>query len=278
MIESFARAFKALGVRLVPAVSDRFTVCYDGGIKVLHDGKVFDNKPADFIVFCDKDIMLAKAFESLGISVFNNSTAVETCDNKLATHEKLCGHNIPMPPTFAAPFIYNNRELSEPSGFLDKVESALGYPLIVKEAYGSLGMQVYLINGKGELSAIYNKLKHTPHLYQKYIAESRGLDIRVYVIGGRAAGACERRCASDFRSNMQFGGKMSVVTPDKEYIKIAEKAAKLLKLDYCAVDFLQSKNGPLLCEINSNAFFNTYVSLGGNDIAALYAKYILSKT
>ena len=274
MIESFSRAFKALGVGLFPVVSDEFIICYDGGINILYKGKAFDKASANFILFWDKDIRLAKAFESLGIPVFNNARAIETCDNKLATHEKLCGHDIPMPPTVAAPFVYNNRELSGTPDFLHRVENILGYPMIVKEAYGSLGMQVYLINDREELSAIYSRLRHIPHLYQKYIAESRGLDIRVYVIGGKAAGACERRCGADFRSNIQFGGKMSVVTPDKEYIKIARKAAKLLNLDYCAVDFLQSNNGPLLCEVNSNAFFNTYVSLGGKDIALEYAKHI----
>ena len=192
-----------------------------------------------------------------------------------------------MPPTLAAPFVYHNREAENKASenFLNRVENAFGYPVIVKEAHGSLGMQVYLIDNRKDLSAIYDRLKHTPHLYQRFVAESRGLDIRVYVIGGKAAGACERRNDSDFRSSVLYGGKMSVlphgigggVKPTgflTEYIGLAEKAARLLNLDYCAVDFLKGENGPLLCEINSNAFFNTYVGLGGNDIAAEYVSYI----
>ena len=275
MLNSFKHAFKALGVELIAVMSGEFIVRYDGNICVFWNGKAFDKPAADFILFWDKDIRLARAFENIGLRVFNNSEAIEVCDNKLTTFEALIGQGIPMPLTIAAPFVYNNREPHNAAAFLNNVESVLGYPVIVKEACGSLGMQVYLVNNRDELSAIYSRLKHLPHLYQKYIEESRGLDIRVYVIGGKAAGMCERRGTADFRSNIQFGGKMSVIKPDKEYVRLAEKAAKLIKLDYCAVDFLSDKDGPLLCEVNSNAFFNTFVGLGGTDIALEYARYVL---
>ena len=37
----------------------------------------------DFIIFWDKDIYLAKRLENLGIPLFNSSSAIEICDNKI---------------------------------------------------------------------------------------------------------------------------------------------------------------------------------------------------
>ena len=136
---------------------------------------------------------------------------------------------------------------------------------------------VYLAKDRKELDRIYEKIKYKPFLLQKYIAESAGRDIRLYVIGGKTVGACERHSDSDFRSNVQWGGKMRLITADKAYVAAAETAARIIGLDYCAVDFLVTKDGPLLCEVNSNAFFGAYRARGGKDIASLYVQHILKK-
>ena len=39
----------------------------------------------DFILFWDKDILLAKHLENLGLKVFNSSKAIELCDDKAKT-------------------------------------------------------------------------------------------------------------------------------------------------------------------------------------------------
>ena len=63
--------------------------------------------------------------------------------------------------------------------------------------------------------------------------------------------------------------------PPEEYLRLAERAAEVLNLDYCGVDLLEGKDGPLLCEVNSNAFFEAIERATGTDVAALYAEHIL---
>jgi glutathione synthase/RimK-type ligase-like ATP-grasp enzyme len=40
------------------------------------------------------------------------------------------------------------------------------------------------------------------------------------------------------------------------------------------VDLLETAQGPVLCEVNSNAFFEGFEKALGVDVAALYAKHI----
>ena len=56
------------------------------------------------------------------------------------------------------------------------------------------------------------------------------------------------------------------------------KIAALLKLDYCGIDFLFREDGsPVVCEVNSNAFFHAFERATGINVAQKYAEHILSR-
>ena len=149
------------------------------------------------------------------------------------------------------------------------------FPLVVKKSYGSFGMGVQLVHGMPELQKIAQEFLYQPHFYQRYIAQSGGRDIRVIVIGGKAIGAMERVARKgEFRSNIELGGEGRNIVLSAPYRETAERAAKALGLDYCGVDLLETENGPILCEVNSNAFFEGFENVTGIDVAAAYAKYI----
>ena len=58
--------------------------------------------------------------------------------------------------------------------------------------------------------------------------------------------------------------------------ELALKIAKLLNLKYCGMDFLfDENNSPLICEVNSNAFFKGFESVTGINVAKKYAEFIL---
>ena len=49
-------------------------------------------------------------------------------------------------------------------------------------------------------------------------------------------------------------------------------------LDYCGVDLLYGDNNePIVCEVNSHAFFGGIEKVTGVNVAKAYAKYILNK-
>lgn len=228
----------------------------------------------DFVVYLDKDKYLSRLWEKEGVRLFNSAEGVEVCDDKMLTYIALANGGVEIPDTLPAPLCYypDARVREE---YCRVVEERLGYPLVVKKSFGSWGMDVNLIQNFAELTKIAEEYKLFPHLYQKYIAAKRGEDTRVLVIGGKAVAAMRRRNDGDFRSNIELGGRGYPAEIIKSYREISERAARLLSLDYCGIDLLEGEDGrPIVCEVNSNAFFNEAEKVTGVNIAGAYAAHI----
>ena len=229
----------------------------------------------DFAMYLDKDRYVADMLERSGLRLFNKMLSIVKCDDKMLTHICLSNQGIKMPTSISSTLCYHddgNRD------YLIDVEKQLGFPLIVKENYGSLGKQVYLVKNSAELRQIEDNLIHIPHIFQEFISSSRGVDYRVIVIGGKVIAYMKRENKNSYLSNLATGGKAYVVKLPQEYIDVAEKAAKILDLDYCGVDLLIGPSGePILSEVNSNAFFEGIEKTTGINVAGEYAKYVVLK-
>lgn len=225
-----------------------------------------------FCIYLDKDKYTSAMLERAGMRLFNSHRAIRLCDDKMTCHIALSSAGVRMPDTIAAPLCYSPGALPD-EVTLSAAEKALGYPIVVKTAYGSLGSGVFLIEDRAALIQKERELQCTPHIFQKFIAESRGRDMRVIVIGGKCVAAMERMSSVDFRSNMELGGTGRAVTPPKEAAELAVRCSELLGLDYCGVDLLFGRDGFYVCEVNSNAFFRGAERVTGVNIAAAYAEY-----
>ena len=85
-----------------------------------------------------------------------------------------------------------------------------------------------------------------------------------------------RYSTTDFRSNSALGGNQKPFEPSKDFIEVAEKVATLLDLDYMGIDLLFGSNGePILCEVNSNAFFTAMENVCNVNVAKAYAEHIV---
>ncbi|MCH5163327.1 MAG: RimK family alpha-L-glutamate ligase [Clostridiales bacterium] len=234
-----------------------------------------DEKPdCDFIVYLDKDKYAARLLEKRNLRLFNNAAAIEVCDDKMLTHIALDGAGIKMPETIPGLLCYYD-DATPDKNYLDGVERRLGYPVIVKMSHGSLGGGVFKADNRNELDGISEKVKLYPHLFQKYIASSHGRDMRVIVIGDEVVGGILRSSTGDFRSNIGLGGKAEKCDVPEDVAATALKIQKLLGLDYCGMDFLLGET-PLLCEVNSNAFFDAFEDVTGLDVAGKYAEHIIA--
>ena len=229
----------------------------------------------DFVVYLDKDKYQSEVLESLGIRLFNTHKAVRVCDDKGTTYLALLNSGLNIPKTIFGALCYN-KDMPIDTEWAKKIAESLGYPLIIKESFGSMGKGVHLANNLSELLEVMEKVKLKPHLFQEYIGEP-GVDVRVIVIGGKAVCAMERRNDTDFRSNVAQGGYGKKITLDDEFKKSAEKCASILGLDYCGVDLLYGKdNKPYVCEVNSNAFISGIEKVTGFNVAKAYAEHIIS--
>lgn len=225
----------------------------------------------DFVLFWDKDIPLAKRLEKMGLKLFNSSKAIEICDSKALTYIEL-ENKVPMPKTIAVPMTYRNIGYNN-TDFVYEAVKKLGLPVVIKECYGSFGQQVYMAEN---INDALNIVKNTrePLIFQEFIAESRGRDIRINMVGGKAVTAMMRYNESDFRANITNGGSMIPYTPDERETAIAEKVCEILELDFGGVDILFSERGPLVCEVNSNAHFKNIYDCTGVNVAEKIAEYI----
>ena len=240
---------------------------------VLSDFRDFDLPP--FAIFWDKDILLARRLEEAGVRLFNPASAIEACDNKALTYLYLKKANIPFPKTFFSPKAFPGTGINSLS-FLDAVEKSLDYPIVIKEDYGSFGFQVHLAKDRKEAEKIISDIGCRPFLLQEFIEESSGRDVRVNVVGGKVVCSMLRYNPSDFRSNITNGGSKKSYEADEAQEALSVAASKCLGLDFCGVDVLFSKNGPLICEVNSNPHFKSSLECTGVNMAESVLDHIVS--
>lgn len=251
--------------------SDILISIQDGSARI--KGNIPEMLP-DFVLFLDKDIRLARYLEKCGMRLFNSSYSIEACDDKTLTHQLLANHGIRMPKTIIAPLVFSTTEETGLS-YYELLEDELSYPMVVKEAFGSFGEQVYIVNNREELIRIRKKLLHVPHLYQEFISSSRGRDIRLHVVGNEVVTSMLRRNASDFRANITNGGTAYKIQPPDEFIDMAVNASNILKSDFSGVDLLFGPDDePILCEVNSNAHIKNVYMCTGIDVSTYIFDHI----
>lgn len=276
-VRRLAAAAAARGRSLTALPNTAFAVDIGERVSVavqLRDGRTTDIRPGDFALFWDKDVRLGRAMEACGARLFNSANGVAVCDDKAATHLALAG--FPMPETLVAPMTYVSMDRGPRDAFLTYAADRLGWPMVVKECFGSLGGQVYLATNREELDALADRMAARPFLLQRYIAASSGRDKRLYVVDGRISAAMRRRSDTDFRANIGNGGHGEAYTPTAEETDLAVRCCKRLRLGFAGVDLLDGDRGePLICEVNASAHMAALTACTGVDVAGDIVDYVL---
>lgn len=220
---------------------------------IINEGDItlnYNNSPIEkpnFILLRSYCIDLANAFESLSIPLFNTTKSLNKCRNKWTSHLICAKHNIPSPKT-----IYGTKK----SLVFSQIMKTLSIPFVLKEVIGSKGEQVYLINNKSSFDEIITN-SQSEVICQEFISESKGKDIRIHVIGGKAIVGIERIAKSGFKSNFSLGGKSREFPLTDKLKKLAVETANAHGLAIAGVDVLISNRGPLICEVNGISAFRT---------------------
>ena len=267
-VKRLTEEFLNLGV-LIDVIKGNEIICF------INNKEIKTNIFAyDFIIYLDKNLHIASMLEKAGYKLFNNAKAIADCDDKMLTFIRLANEGVSMPKTLPSPIMYVD---TKDDLFLDGVEKELNYPIVVKNVYGSMGKGVYLAENRNKLDALFDKLKLFPHLYQEYIGEGFGKDIRVIVVDNRVICSMERENKEDFRSNIGLGGKGREISLTKAQEELALRSVKLLGLDYAGVDIISKEGKDYICEVNSNAFFKEIEEVTGKNVAKAFATCVFSK-
>ena len=249
----------------------------DGTLAKIEDNNIVLNFSADFVIYLDKDIYLARFIEKCGIRMFNKADFIKLCDDKILTFIACSNLGIRMPKTFAGPLMYREPQ-NDDYMFLTTIIKELNYPMIVKKVYGSLGEGVYLVNNYKELSDLYSEIYRNPILFQEYIYSSKGRSLRILIIDGKVFGGFVRFNNADFRSNYGETADGATLENSQKYFEFAQNIADKLNIEYAGIDLLFDENeDPILCEINSNAFFEEFEKVTGLNAARAIVKMIIKK-
>lgn len=213
---------------------------------------------------------VVRQFEMMKIFTAVESQALVRSRDKLRSLQILARAGLGIPKTAFAS--------SPKDKDIDSVIEAIGgAPCVIKLLEGTQGIGVILAeNQKAAKSVIEAFLKlDASILVQEFIKESKGADLRVFVVDGQIVGAMKRQAREgEFRSNLHRGGTATVIQLTPEERATAIKAAKKLGLNIAGVDLLQSDRGPLVMEVNSSPGLEGIEGATGIDIAGKIIEYV----
>ncbi len=210
---------------------------------------------------------VVRHFEAMGIFSVVSSAGILNSRDKWICFQILAKNRIPVPKTIFASFFE----------FEEQLKTFNGKPIIIKLLEGTHGEGVILTESPQNALATIEALNAAgvKFLLQEFIEESKGADVRAIVVDGVVVVAMKRQCkVGDFRSNLHRGGTSKIIELSSAEEKIAINAAKALGLGFCGVDILQSKNGPLVLEINSTPGLEGIENTSGKSVSKSVIEYI----
>lgn len=214
---------------------------------------------------------IIRQFESLGVYSQNSSAAITQSRDKLHSLQLLLQNGVKIPTSGFA---------NSPLDTDDLIQMVGGSPLIVKLLEGTQGRGVVLAETKKASESVINAFKslRVNLLVQEFIEESKGTDIRCFVINGKVVAAMERRAKpGEFRANIHRGAVALVAKISAEERKMAVQAAKIMNLAVAGVDIIRSSRGPMVLEVNSSPGLEGIEKYTGKDVASMMIKGIEKK-
>lgn len=214
---------------------------------------------------------VVRQFEQMDVFCANPSAGIVTSRDKLRSLQILSRHHIGIPQTT---FVRDKKDV------IPAIERVGGAPVVIKLLEGTQGIGVLLAETINAAEAIIEMLQSQKQnvLIQKFVAESRGRDIRAFVVGDRVVAAMRRVAqGQEFRSNVHRGGRTEQVELNAEYHETAVRAAQIMGLRVAGVDLLESNDGPQIMEVNSSPGLEGIEGCTQLDIAGSIVDYIAAQ-
>jgi ribosomal protein S6--L-glutamate ligase len=204
---------------------------------------------------------VVRQFEMMGVYSVNESVAISRSRDKLRSMQLLARRNIGMPVTGFA---------HSPDDIPDLIDMVGGAPLVVKLLEGTQGVGVVLAETRKAAESVIEAFLgiDVDIMVQEFIAESRGTDVRCFIVGDKVVAAMQRTGKpGEFRSNLHLGGtaELAKITPTER--RTAVRAAKAMGLNVAGVDLIRSNHGPLVLEVNSSPGLEGIEQASGKDVA-----------
>jgi [lysine-biosynthesis-protein LysW]--L-2-aminoadipate ligase len=220
-----------------------------------------------------KGMHATRFFESIDVTVINNSSVTAICEDKFVTSLVLQKANVAT-PDFAMVF--------NASQALEAIKEMGGFPVVIKPPLGSWGRLLAKVNDVDALEAI---LEHKDVLgspqqksfyLQKYIKKP-GRDIRSFVIDGVTICAIYRD-SPHWITNTARGGVASNCPVTKEISDISKRASDAVGGGILSMDIFETDEGMQINEINHTTEFKNSEKPTGVSISGAIVDYCIKIT
>lgn len=212
---------------------------------------------------------VVRQFEMMGVYTVVGTDALLRARDKRTSLQYLAAHQLPVPDSVFTAVPEN----------VDSMLNLLGdqYPIVIKMLNSTQGQGVILGESKSAAQSVVEAFIRLREeiLLQKFIEESKGRDVRIFIVGGKVIATMERNAQNgEFRSNLHRGASSSKTRITAGEEEMALRAAQLMGLDVAGVDILRSNAGPLILEINASPGLEGIEGTTGVDIAGQIIKFV----
>ena len=214
---------------------------------------------------------VVRQFQQMDVFCANPAHGILNSRDKLRSLQLLSRHHIGIPQTAFA---------RDKADVLPSIRRVGGAPVIIKLIEGTQGIGVLLAESVKAAESIVELLQSQKQnvLIQKFVAESKGKDIRAFVVGDRVIAAMRRVAqGQEFRSNVHRGGVAEPVDLSEEYVETAVRAAQIMGLRIAGVDMLEGSSGPQIMEVNSSPGLEGIETSTQLDVAGAVIEYIAAQ-
>ncbi|MGB0717134.1 MAG: RimK family alpha-L-glutamate ligase [Phycisphaerae bacterium] len=252
-------------LRFAISLEPRFPDLFYGGKPVAHYDAVIPRIGSSITYH---GTAVVRQFEEMGVFSCNSALGITYSRDKLRCLQILSRHDVGLPDSA---FVRSKVDV------LPAIERLGGAPVIVKLLEGTQGIGVILAETRQMAEAIIETLQSAKQnvLIQKFVSESKGKDIRAFVVGDRVVAAMRRTAkGQEFRSNVHRGGTTEAIVLDRVFEETAVRAAQIVALRVAGVDMLESKDGPQIMEVNSSPGLEGIENCTKADVAGSIIEFI----
>ncbi len=214
---------------------------------------------------------VVRQFQQMNVFCANSADGILNSRDKLRSFQILSRHKIGIPATT---FVRDKKDV------LPAIERVGGAPVVIKLLEGTQGIGVLLAHTLEVANSMIELLQSQKQnvLIQKFVAESKGRDVRAIVVGDRVVAAMRRVAqGQEFRSNVHRGGLTEQVELDEAYRETAIRATQIMGLGIAGVDMLESARGPQIMELNSSPGLEGIENCTQLDVAGAFVDYIAAQ-
>tara|TARA_R110001599_G_scaffold353881_1_gene602032 strand:- start:13826 stop:15022 length:1197 start_codon:yes stop_codon:yes gene_type:complete len=214
---------------------------------------------------------VVRQFQEMDVFCANTAHGITNSRDKLRSLQILSRHHVGLPRTT---FVRDKKDV------LPAIKRIGGAPVVIKLIEGTQGIGVLLADTVKQAESIIELLQSQKQnvLIQKFVAESKGKDVRAFVVGDQVVAAMRRVAqGQEFRSNVHRGGVAEPVELDEQYRETAVRCTQILGLRVAGVDMLEGKDGPQVMEVNSSPGLEGIEKCTELDVAGAVIDYIAAQ-